>query len=58
VCIRRAHIGGTSALLQAAWPRRIGKAGAASEQFAVGSCAYYIHEGEDPDFTLINSLDL
>lgn len=28
-----------------------GQAGAASEQFAVGSCAYYIHKGDDPDFT-------
>jgi serine/threonine protein kinase len=28
-----------------------GEAGAASEQFAIGSCAYYIHKGEDPNFT-------
>lgn len=26
-------------------------AGAASEQFAIGVCAYFIHTGEDPDFT-------
>lgn len=28
-----------------------GVAGAASEQFAIGACAYFIHTGEDPDFT-------
>lgn len=28
-----------------------GEAGALSEQFAPGGCAYYIHKGEDPDFT-------
>lgn len=28
-----------------------GIAGAASEQFAIGACAYFIHTGEDPDFT-------